>query len=1090
MAYGIGQEIEELTELGVPALTQMQSVNPQLKYALALQEATNIVNAAARERDMAMEQPQPPQVVGQLEQGLAERLMPGAQQMAQQMPPQPMPMQPGVAGVPAPNMMMAGGGIVSFADGGNVEGNNFSRQEFMYGPLLKNLGVGPMYDFGGELNEDFMNRAKKRAAVEKYGPDAAMPVGSNQPIPMLMQKYGSERVMEFLEGQKRFNEIEGNVSPQAREQFEMEKANFMSRFSDMVEDIRQTQSGSLDISEEVLNFDKGGLTSIDPRMLGTPLLPPVTGLLDAAQAQEGLTNIENEESFLSKLKRYPLYSDEEGPFMKQFPEVIQKVRRYLPDQVQNARWFSNEILLPELKAAAENDPTIRERFNRAFREARSKGRETFEFMGGDYHTKYVEEMASGGIVGFANRGLVKAEDIDMDNLLNALMMTESGGDPNAVGNMGELGAYQIRPSTAAQPGLGVAPFTGDLFDPEASRNFSREYLQALLDRYNGDVEAALIAYNAGYQNADNFVAGGRDYEELPQPDTTRPHVRKIMSNANADSANDLIARRTLNQEADAEAEMNLLDAAQDRRDAFFDLLDSGGEKVSPGEEAAMRRRALREEGVPLGAPNRELRMLLPELAESYDAEQQADAEAEMNLLDAAQGRRDAFFDLINSGMESSDTDAALGLLESIMGPTESEENTGEPISANPYGTSKIRPRYQLEPEEPPVQTQETIDGYEQLSRVSPNPLGRNREVYQASTADEDLMGRRGQQTRDWNEEGFAIAQRYADAMSGGTIPVDSPFFNTTNIRRALASDNPALTSSMRQTLAKKINVEEPVDLVEELTASGSDGFRFYDPNTFNNTEEIVEEDQNGNNVIAEIIEQQMESGAKGAPGSDAKFRTQEEIIAAEEGRDGVNTGSGRYEVIGTGDNNSIAQRPMSIQEQYNQLTQPQSGTEAFFDLLQTLGGGAGRSKGYEAAGIMQQAQDRDQLEQIEALALIEAQNRADAIDAQNQTDQSRFIDRYIAANRGGEKTPAQLGVEATQVYLRANNIYAGQTNRIEGYSDMVGQLMDQPTNPLVRAHAEAVRKYGAESDQANTAFEVLLDTAQDVYERAYELPGL
>ena len=130
----------------------------------------------------------------------------------------------------------------------------------------------------------------------------------------------------------------------------------------------------------------------------------------------------------------------------------------------------------------------------------------------------------------------------------------------------------------------------------------------------------------------------------------------------------------------------------------------------------------------------------------------------------------------------------------------------------------------------------------------------------------------------------------------------------------------------------------------------------------------------------------MESEAIGGPGSDAKYRTSEEIIAAEEGRDGVNTGSGRYEVIGTGDNNSIAQRPMSIQEQYSQLTQPQSGTEAFFDLLQTLGGGAGRSKGYEAAGIMQQAQDRDQLEQVEALSLIEAQNRADAIDAQNQTE--------------------------------------------------------------------------------------------------------
>lgn len=121
MAYGIGQEIDELTELGVDELTRRQSVNPQLKYALALQEATNLVNAAAREREMAMEQPQPPQVIGQLEQGLAERLMPGVNQMVQQQPqPQPMmagggivSMEQGISGVPAPNMMMAGGGIVS-----------------------------------------------------------------------------------------------------------------------------------------------------------------------------------------------------------------------------------------------------------------------------------------------------------------------------------------------------------------------------------------------------------------------------------------------------------------------------------------------------------------------------------------------------------------------------------------------------------------------------------------------------------------------------------------------------------------------------------------------------------------------------------------------------------------------------------------------------------------------------------------------------------------------------------------------------------------------------------------------------------------
>ena len=86
MAYGIGQEIEDLTELGVDELTRRQSINPQLKYALALQEASNLINAAARERDISMEQEEPPQVIGQLEQSLAQRLTPGVEQMIQQQP--------------------------------------------------------------------------------------------------------------------------------------------------------------------------------------------------------------------------------------------------------------------------------------------------------------------------------------------------------------------------------------------------------------------------------------------------------------------------------------------------------------------------------------------------------------------------------------------------------------------------------------------------------------------------------------------------------------------------------------------------------------------------------------------------------------------------------------------------------------------------------------------------------------------------------------------------------------------------------------------------------------------------------------------
>ena len=133
------------------------------------------------------------------------------------------------------------------------------------------------------------------------------------------------------------------------------------------------------------------------------------------------------------------------------------------------------------------------------------------------------EYANGGVVGYAPGG-----EVNMDALLDALMLAESGGDANAVSSAGAEGAYQIMPSTAEQPGFGVSPMEGDRFDPEASRAFARQYLQAMIDRYDGDIEAGLIAYNAGAGNADKFIAANRDYEVLPQTMQTQPYVRKVM----------------------------------------------------------------------------------------------------------------------------------------------------------------------------------------------------------------------------------------------------------------------------------------------------------------------------------------------------------------------------------------------------------------------------------------------------------------------------------------------------------------------------------------------------------------------------------
>ena len=125
MTGGIGYEIDQLTELGVPELMRRQSVDPQLKYALALQQATKLVEAAARERDMAQQMPTPANVVGQMETSLAKRLAPGVQMQGQRSVQMQNRAAMGLPGQAAPNLArMAYGGIVGYQEGGDVENKN------------------------------------------------------------------------------------------------------------------------------------------------------------------------------------------------------------------------------------------------------------------------------------------------------------------------------------------------------------------------------------------------------------------------------------------------------------------------------------------------------------------------------------------------------------------------------------------------------------------------------------------------------------------------------------------------------------------------------------------------------------------------------------------------------------------------------------------------------------------------------------------------------------------------------------------------------------------------------------------------------
>ena len=76
------------------------------------------------------------------------------------------------------------------------------------------------------------------------------------------------------------------------------------------------------------------------------------------------------------------------------------------------------------------------------------------------------------------------------SLLAALVWQESRWNAQAISPKGAMGLAQLMPATARD--LGVNPA-----DPIANLNGGARYLRQLLDQFDGNVEKALAAYNAG-----------------------------------------------------------------------------------------------------------------------------------------------------------------------------------------------------------------------------------------------------------------------------------------------------------------------------------------------------------------------------------------------------------------------------------------------------------------------------------------------------------------------------------------------------------------------------------------------------------------
>jgi len=169
----------------------------------------------------------------------------------------------------------------------------------------------------------------------------------------------------------------------------------------------------------------------------------------------------------------------------------------------------------------------------------------------DYQSQE-EPLQQGELIdmGKWNKTPTSLPEEDFNKLSKAVAKQESGADlddkksiqirQKLVSHAGAKGVFQLMPATAKD----IAEQLGEKYDPtDADQNirFGKYYLEKLLNRYEGNIELALAAYNWGMGNleksidkhADKAISedGSIDIFKLPNlPKETKNYVKNITTN--------------------------------------------------------------------------------------------------------------------------------------------------------------------------------------------------------------------------------------------------------------------------------------------------------------------------------------------------------------------------------------------------------------------------------------------------------------------------------------------------------------------------------------------------------------------------------
>ena len=123
-------------------------------------------------------------------------------------------------------------------------------------------------------------------------------------------------------------------------------------------------------------------------------------------------------------------------------------------------------------------------------------------------------------------------------LVYSIIKAESNFKSSAKSSSGAQGLMQIMEDTAKELSEKLendSDIEIDLYDEEKNIMYGTEYYSYLLSHYNGTINLALAAYNAGIGNVDRWIKDGiikedgSNIENIPYKETNM-YVRKILNN--------------------------------------------------------------------------------------------------------------------------------------------------------------------------------------------------------------------------------------------------------------------------------------------------------------------------------------------------------------------------------------------------------------------------------------------------------------------------------------------------------------------------------------------------------------------------------